>query len=107
MRVKATRRFFDKAAGATRREGDVFDASEERFDEIEAKLPGYVEAVEAESEDCAGEEEAETDELSGLTTANTKREIKEWADARGIEVDVTLTKAQMIEAVDAALNCAE
>lgn len=46
MKVVAVKTFNDLKAGCLRKAGDVFVVSKERFAEVDAKLPGYLKAVE-------------------------------------------------------------
>lgn len=48
MQVKVLKKFFDAKEGCDRTAGEVFEATAERFAEIQAKLPSWVEAVEEE-----------------------------------------------------------
>ena len=45
MKAKVITKFHDIENDIDRHPGDVFELSEERFADIEAKLPGYVERV--------------------------------------------------------------
>lgn len=45
MKVVTKKVFHDLKEDVIRFEGDVFEVTEERFKEIEGKLPGYVEAL--------------------------------------------------------------
>lgn len=45
MKVRTVRSFRDLKAGKARKEGEVFEVSKQRFEQIAAKLPGYIEAV--------------------------------------------------------------
>lgn len=48
MKAKVEKRFVDYACGnVARPAGSVFECTDERFDEINAKLPGYVSKVAA------------------------------------------------------------
>lgn len=48
MKAKTLKTFKDTQAGVVHHAGDVFECSRDRFSEIDAKLKGYVQAVDAE-----------------------------------------------------------
>lgn len=41
--IKVLKEFYDSKAGMVRKEGDTFEETKERFDEINTALPGFVE----------------------------------------------------------------
>lgn len=45
MKVKVLKSFIDLSDGSERKVGDVFECTEQRFREIETKLPDWVEVV--------------------------------------------------------------
>ena len=93
MKVKVKKRFLDADGTLTwRLPGDEFEVTEERRDEIEAQLPGYIAAAAAAAP--AG------DDMPGA--GNTKAEITAWAEAHGFALDGKMTKAQMLAAIEAA-----
>ncbi|MDW8750153.1 hypothetical protein Q7W34_01665 [Streptococcus suis] len=49
MKVVTKKVFHDLKEDVVRFEGDVFEVTEERFKEIEEKLPGFIEVVEEKS----------------------------------------------------------
>ncbi len=46
MKARTLKPFNDLKEGVTRNVGEVFRCSKERFEEIDTKIPGYIEAVE-------------------------------------------------------------
>lgn len=46
MKVKVCNNFFDEQEKVDRKTGEVFECSEERYNEIKAKLPQWVEVAE-------------------------------------------------------------
>lgn len=46
MKVKVLRSFIDLSENMERKQGETFECSEARFNEIKAKLPEWVEGVE-------------------------------------------------------------
>lgn len=45
MKVKTTRCFYDLKDDTYRKEGDIFEVNKDRFDELNSKVPGFVEEV--------------------------------------------------------------
>lgn len=45
MKIKTLRNFKDLKEGIIRKTGDVFIVNKERFEEINSKLPGFIEEV--------------------------------------------------------------
>jgi len=48
--IKVLKEFYDLKAGMVRKEGDTFEETKERFDEINKALPGFVEWSEKQPE---------------------------------------------------------
>ena len=61
MKARTIQRFRDIAAGKVRERGDVFELTEERFAEINAKLPNFIEEVEEKKTKKASSKEEEKD----------------------------------------------
>lgn len=55
MKIKTLKNFKDLQEGIIRKTGDVFIISKERFEEINTKLPGYVEEVKEEKKETAND----------------------------------------------------
>lgn len=55
MKIKTLKNFKDLQEGIIRKTGDVFIISKERFEEINTKLPGYVEEVKEEKKEAAND----------------------------------------------------
>ena len=53
MKVRALDAFYDLVEERERARGEVFECSEGRYEEIAARLPGWVEAVVEDAEDGA------------------------------------------------------
>ena len=103
MRVKVRKRFLDAGGGARtwRVPGTEFDMSEGRFAEIEAGLPGYVEAVGKAPEKAPEKAPGKTSKAADVPgTESTKAEIRAWAEAHGIALDGKMTKAQMLAEIE-------
>lgn len=47
MKVKVIHSFYDIVEKLDRTRGEVFEATKERVDEIQEKIPGYIEVVKA------------------------------------------------------------
>ena len=45
MKARTIRSFRDLKTGKIREKGEVFEVSKQRFEQIAAKLPGFIEAV--------------------------------------------------------------
>lgn len=84
MLVKTNRQFFDTVIGEYRRVGDEFEVNEERFDELNELVPGFVSKVDIGTKRVI-------DPLDNLTV----NEIKELLDAEGIEYDSKAKKEEL------------
>lgn len=76
--------FFDTVVGEHRKAGDEFEVNQERFDELNAKVPGFVSKLNIETK-------KEVDPLDNLTVS----EIKELLDKDGIEYDSKAKKDEL------------
>lgn len=104
--------FFDIVVGEHRKAGDEFEVNQERFDELNAKVPGFVSKVKeankevAEAEDNTEVEVESIEELDQEEAAKvsdeakeidelTVAELKELLDAEGIEYDSKAKKDEL------------
>ena len=110
MFVKTNRNFFDIVTGDYRKAGDEFEVSQERFDELNAKIPGFVtklnlkdevinedntEIQSEETEDVdTNETEEESDEVKDIDNL-TVAELKALLDAEGIDYDPKAKKEDL------------
>ena len=115
MLIKTNRNFFDIVTGDYRKAGDEFEVSQERYDELNAKIPGFVtklnlkkevinedeeieDDTEVPSEDAedvdTNETEEESDEVKDIDDL-TVAELKELLDAEGIEYDSKAKKEEL------------
>jgi len=76
MLVRTNRNFFDIVTGDYRKAGDEFEVNQERFDELNEKVPGFVTELDPKTK-------KEIDPLDNLTVA----EIKALLDKDGVEYD--------------------
>lgn len=83
-KVTVLRPFYDLVARCDRKEGEAFEATEERADQIASALPGYVTVQKDEGPD-----------LSKMTAA----ELGELARERGIKLKGRQSKAALIAAL--------
>lgn len=84
MLVKTNRQFFDIVTGDYRKVGDEFEVNQERFDELNEKVPGFVSKLDIETK-------KEVDPLDDLTVA----EIKDLLEKDGIEYDSKAKKDEL------------
>lgn len=111
MLVKTNRCFYDLREDCYRNEGDIFEVSQDRFDELNKLVNGFVEEVKEIKED-APEDEVETPEDEEVTEEVdteiqedeeenqedlTVAEIKEKLDEAGIEYKAKATKSELLE----------
>lgn len=89
MKVKVVNRFIDKETRQLHEYGDVIEVTEARFKEISA-AGKYVKPLEDDAQDVKPLDKMKADEL------------KEYAQAQGIELDEGATKAEIIKAIKAA-----
>lgn len=109
MLVRTNRQFFDIVTGDYRKVGDEFEVNQERFDELNEKVPGFVtklnlkeevteDNTEIQSEDAedvdTNETEEESDEVKDIDDL-TVAELKELLDAEGIEYDSKAKKDEL------------
>ena len=88
--LRVIRPFHDTLCDDVRRvPGDVFEATEERFLQLTARIPGYVERID-EPEKPA---ESEGHDLSSLTVA----QLKAMCAERGIKVPVKAKKSDIVK----------
>ena len=93
VEVKTLKLFWDKKAKKNRKPGDVFEATEARAKEIDAKIPGYISYAPVESAESVVETPAEPEEdLAGMTVAKLKALCAE----RGIDVPKYAKKAELV-----------
>lgn len=105
MLVKTNRCFYDLREDCYRNVGDVFEVSQDRFNELNELVNGFVEEVKEIKEDDAlkdedvtqedkeATEEVEEENQEDLTVA----EIKEKLDEAGIEYKAKATKSELLE----------
>ncbi len=82
VQVRTLRDFYDLEERVDRKEGDVFEASEERARQIAELLPGYIEVGRA--------------DLGSLKVT----QLRELAAERGIEVPAKANKAEIVELLE-------
>lgn len=93
MLVKTNRCFYDLRKDCYRNVGDVFEVSQDRFDELNELVNGFVEEVKEDAPEDEANEEVETEIQEDLTVA----EIKEKLDEAGIEYKAKSTKSELLE----------
>lgn len=124
MKIKVLKRFNDLTEKVLRAPGEVFEADKARFEEIDKKIPGYVEALEEAAEAQVNEEDpaqksegsenpddnegnkSEDDPAQTLenqsesdpkpTMKNKREEITAYMDAHNIEYGEKDTKEALI-----------
>lgn len=84
MFVKTNRNFFDIVTGDYRKAGDEFEVSQERFEELNEKVPGFVTELDSKTK-------KELDPLDNLTVS----EIKALLDKDGIDYDPKAKKEDL------------
>lgn len=72
MKIKTLKNFKDLQEGISRVTGDVFVVSKERFEEINSKLPGFVEEVKEEKKGAENETRAIKRPRKGSTKNKNK-----------------------------------
>lgn len=103
MLVKTNRCFYDLREDCYRNVGDIFEVSQDRFNELNELVNGFVEEVkeikedapedEVETSEDEVDEEVEEENQEDLTVA----EIKEKLDEAGIEYKAKATKSELLE----------
>lgn len=96
MLVKTNRCFYDLREDCYRNVGDIFEVSQDRFNELNELVNGFVEEfkeVKEEAPEDEVDEEVETEIQEDLTVA----EIKEKLDEAGIEYKAKATKSELLE----------
>lgn len=103
MLVKTNRCFYDLREDCYRSVGDIFEVSQDRFNELNELVNGFVEEVKEIKEDAPEDEvetpedevdeEVETEIQEDLTVA----EIKKKLDEAGIEYKAKATKNELLE----------
>lgn len=88
--VAVLRRFADFKEGRDREVGEKFEATSERAEEIDSKLPGYVRILRVEQ---TSEPQEELSELS-------VGQLRELCSERGIEVPQRARKASLIKLLE-------
>ena len=81
MQVKVLMKFIDRKAGVVRQPGEVFECSQERYDEIVGRYRLIAPVEETQPEINLEEEETEPEETSeqktdGRKTAKTRKTVK-------------------------------
>lgn len=104
MLVKTNRCFYDLREDCYRNVGDVFEVSQDRFNELNELVNGFVEEVKEikedapENEDKTQEDEEVTEEVEEENQEDlTVAEIKEKLDEAGIEYKAKATKSELLE----------
>ena len=82
MKVKVLQKFRDNKLKCIHNEDDVIEISKERYEEINSISPDLVEAIE--------EETINFDSM-------TKKEIVKYAEEKGIDLNMRMTKKEMVE----------
>ena len=82
MKARVLRRFKDKYTKKIYEKGDIIEVNNERYEEINSTAHGIL--IEKVEDDI---------DLSNMT----KKELVEYAKEKGIELDMKMTKAEMIE----------
>ena len=88
--ITVLKAFGDLDARVNRKSGDVFEATEERAEYIESKLPGYISISHGEADEVT--EPAKDTDLTKATVA----ELRAMCSERGIEVPKGAKKADII-----------
>ena len=104
MLVKTNRCFYDLREYCYRNVGDIFEVSQDRFNELNELVNGFVEEVKEtkedapEDEDKTQEDEEFTEEVEEENQEDlTVAEIKEKLDEAGIEYKANATKSELLE----------
>ena len=96
MKVKVLRRFKDKYTKQVYDKGRIIEVTNERYEEINSTAHGIL--VEAIEQDGGWKDYAEKYPLTeGWLSSMTKMELVEYAKEKGIELDMKMTKAEMIK----------
>lgn len=82
MKVKVLQKFRDNKLKCIHNEDDVIEISKERYEELNSVSPDLVEAIE--------EESVNFDSM-------TKKEIVKFAEDKGIDLNMRMTKKEMVE----------
>lgn len=112
MLVKTNRCFYDLREDCYRNVGDIFEVSQDRFEELNELVNGFVEEVKEMEEDTPEDKEVKTPEdkevneeveteIQEAEEENkedlTVAEIKEKLDEAGIEYKAKATKSELLE----------
>lgn len=81
MKARVLRRFKDKYTKKIYEKGDIIEVDNERYEEINSTAHGIL------------VEKLDEIDLGSMT----KKELVEYAKEKGIELDMKMTKAEMIE----------
>lgn len=82
--VRVTKAFYDLAKRVIRKPGDTFSVSSERLDEIESKLPGFVEVIEPKAD----------------YSKYTKPQLIDLIEERGLTLPKRQNKADLIAVLE-------
>ena len=94
MKAKVLRKFRDKYTKALHKAGDIIEISNERYEEINSTSHGF---LVKEIEDGAFRDYAMKYPLTEeYLNSFTKKELVEHAREKGIELDMRMTKKEMI-----------
>lgn len=85
VEITVNKDFYDAVEKVDRKQGDTFEATEERAEYIDAVLPGYI-----------TRSAKKADDLSKLTVA----QLNKLAEERGIEVPKGAKKAELLEILE-------
>ena len=81
MKVKVVRRFRDKYTKKLYKKGQIIEVTNERYEEINSTAHGIL-----------------VEKLNEIDVGNmTKKELVEYAKNKGIELDMRMTKAEMLK----------
>lgn len=90
-RVRVIRPFHDTLCDDVRRvPGEVFEATEERFEQLMVRIPGYVERLDVPDDD---HDEPDEQDLTSLTVA----QLKAMCEERGIKVPAKAKKSDIVK----------
>ncbi len=101
MKIKVLIDFVDLSVNRTRHVSDVFEVTEERFSEIDAALPGFIEKFEKDVSEKDIDAEADKSEVVDKIpdSGNKIDEIRVYLTAHGIEYDDDMKKADLLDLI--------
>lgn len=93
MKARVEKAFRDREAGLMRHRGDELELTDERFAEIDSKLPGYVVPVDGD----AAQDADTADSPAAVDASSTKAELRAYLESIGVDAPARATKAQLQE----------